>query len=136
MQFDEQLLGEAAVRPQSLNPTAMSRLAGHPVVRLPEQLRLHRAVEELGLTGAIDEFNNVARLRNQSLPEPILITTNGTILTGFGLWRLAVFERRHEIHCIEYPLGEDESLQFILTYHQSRLAVRKLPGSVLASFRS
>jgi hypothetical protein len=98
----------------------MSRLEGRPVVRFPEQLRLHRALEELGWTGAIDEFNNVARLKNQSAPEPILITTNGTILAGFGLWRLAVFERRHEIHCIEYPLCEEESLQFILTYHQSR----------------
>ena len=54
------------------------------------------------------------------MPEPVLITTNGTILAGFGSWRLAVFERRHEIHCIEYPLSEDESLQFILTHHQTR----------------
>jgi hypothetical protein len=110
----------SAVPPQSVKPTAMSSLEGRPVVRSPEQLRLHPALEELGWTGVIDEFNNVARLKNQSVPEPILITTNGTILAGFGLWRLAVFERRHEIHCIEYPLGEDESLQFILTYHQSR----------------
>jgi hypothetical protein len=109
----------SGVAQQSFNPTAMSRLEGRPVVRFPEQLRLHRALEKLGWTGAIDEFNNVARLKNQSVPEPILITTNGTILAGFGLWRLAVFEHRHEIPCIEYPLGEDEALQFILTYHQS-----------------
>jgi hypothetical protein len=100
--------------------TATSRVKGRPIVRFPEQLRLHRALEELGWTGVIDEFNNVARLKNQSVPEPILITTNGTILAGFGFWRLAVFERRHELHCIEYPLSEDESLQFILTYHQTR----------------
>ena len=98
----------------------MSRLEGRPVVRSPEQLRLHRALEELGWTGVIDEFNDAARLTNPSVTEPILITTNGTILAGFGRWRLAVFERRHEIHCIEYPLSEDESLQFILTHHQTR----------------
>jgi len=62
---------------QSFKPTATSRLDGRPVVRFPEQLRLHRALKELGWTGAIDEFNNVARLKNQSVPEPILITTNG-----------------------------------------------------------
>jgi hypothetical protein len=110
----------SAVPPQSFNPTAMRRLEGRPVVCSPEQLRLHPTMKELGWSGVIDEFNNVARLKNQSVPEPILITTNGTILAGFGLWRLAVFERRHEIPCIEYPLGEDEALQFILTYHQSR----------------
>jgi hypothetical protein len=53
-------------------------------------------------------------------PEPILVATNGTILAGFGRWRLALFEGRQEIHCIEYPLSEDESLQFILTHHQTR----------------
>jgi hypothetical protein len=93
---------------------------GRPVVRSPVELRLHRTLEELGWTGAIDEFNNVARLKNQSVPEPILITTNGTILAGFGRWRSAFLEGRNEINCIEYPLREDESLQFILAYHQTR----------------
>ena len=104
---------------QGFNPTAMSRWEGRPVVRSPEQLRLHHALEELGWRG-VDEFNDAARLTNPSVTEPILITTSGTVLAGFGLWRLAVFERRHELHCIEYPLSEDESLQFILTYHQTR----------------
>jgi hypothetical protein len=110
----------SAVAQQSFNPTAMSRLEGHPVVRFPEQLRRHRALEGLGWTGAIDEFNNAARLTNPSVTEPILITANGTILAGFGRWRLALFEGKRELNCIEYPLSEDESLQFILTYHQSR----------------
>jgi hypothetical protein len=108
----------SAVAQQSFNPTAMSRLQGRPVVRLPEQLRLHRALEELGWTGAIDEFNNVARLKNQLVPEPILITTNGIILAGIGRWRSAIFDGRHEINCIEYPLNEDEALQFIISHHQ------------------
>ena len=104
----------------TFNPTATSRLAARPVVRSPEQLRLHRALEELGWTGVIDEFNDAARLTNPSETEPILITTNGTILAGFGRWRLAVFELRHEITCIEYPLSEDEALKFILAHHQTR----------------
>jgi hypothetical protein len=93
---------------------------GRPVVRSPEQLRLHRALEKLGWTSVIDELNDAARLKNQSIPEPILITTNGTILAGFGHWRLAVFEERREIPCIEYPLSEEEALRFILTHHQPR----------------
>jgi hypothetical protein len=95
-------------------------LEGRPVVRSPQQLRLHSALEKLGWTGLIDEFNDAARLTNPSVTEPILITTSGTILAGFGRWRLALFERRNEIHCIEYPLTEGESLQFILTHHQIR----------------
>jgi len=102
------------------NPTATSRWEGRPVVRFPEELRLHRALEEIGWAGVIDEFNDAARLTNPSVTEPILITTNGTILAGFGRWRLAVFELRHEITCIEYPLSEDGALTFILSHHQTR----------------
>jgi len=110
----------SAVPPPSFNPTATCRLDWRPAVRSPEQLLLHRALDELGWTGVIGELNDAARLKNQSLPEPILITTNGTILAGFGYWRLAMLEGRHEINCIEYPLSEDEALQFILTHHQTR----------------
>ena len=109
-----------AVPAQPFNPTAMSGLAGHSVVRSPDQLRLHRALEGLGWTGVIDEFNDAARRKNPSVPEPILITTISTILAGFGRWRLAVSEGSHQISCIEYELNENDSLPFILTHHQTR----------------
>jgi hypothetical protein len=103
------------------NPTAMSRSDWHPVVRSPEQqLRLHPAMKELGWAGVIDELNDAARLKDRSVPEPILITTNGAILAGFGHWRLGMLEGRHEVNCLECPLSEDEALQFILTHHQTR----------------
>ena len=96
----------------------MSRWEGRPVVRSPNQLRVHRALEELGWTGIIDEFNDAARLTNPAVTEPILITTNGTILAGIGRWRSAIFNGTHELNCIEYPLSEDEALRFILSHHQ------------------
>jgi len=89
-------------------------------MRSPEQLRLHPALEELGWKGAMNEFNAATRLKNHIVPEPVFITTTGTILAGFGRWRLALVEGRREIECIEYPLGEEESLQFILRHHQTR----------------
>jgi len=104
--------------PPSFNPTVISRLDGRPVVRSPGQLRLHRALEELGWTGAINEFNDAARLKEQPVPEPTLITTNGTILAGIGHWQSAIFNGRQEINCIEYSLSEEEALQFILSRHQ------------------
>jgi hypothetical protein len=93
---------------------------GRPVVRSPQQLRLHPALEELGWAGEIDEFNEAARVSHPSVTDPILITMNGTILSGFGRWRSTVFDGQLEINCIEYPIGEDESLEFILTHHQTR----------------
>ena len=108
------------VLPRSLNPTTTSRLEGRPVLRVPGQLRLHPALEALGWSGALDEFNDAARLKDQSVLMPVLVTTNGTILAGFGPWRAAVFDGKHEIDCIEYPIREDESLRFTLAYHQTR----------------
>lgn len=108
----------SAIPPQPFNPTVRSQLEGRPVVCSPEKLRLHRALEKLGWTGAINEFNNIARLKEQSVPEPILITTNGTILAGIGLWRSAVFNGIHALNCIEYPLSEDEALKFIISRYQ------------------
>ncbi|MBZ5706993.1 MAG: hypothetical protein LAN63_16725 [Acidobacteriia bacterium] len=61
-----------------------SWLDGRPVVRSPEQLRMHPVLDELDLIDVVGELNEVARLKHQSVPEPILITTNGTILNGFG----------------------------------------------------
>ena len=110
--------GISAVPLQPFNPTAMSRLEGRPVVRSPEQLRLHRALEELGWSGVIGEFNEVVRLTNSSVSEPILITTDGTILAGFGRWQSAVLDGRHEINCIEYPLSNDEALRFIISHYR------------------
>jgi len=109
----------SATRPP-FNSITASRLEGRPVIRFPKQLQLHPALNGVGWTGVIDEINNAARVKDQSVSEPILITTNGTILAGFGYWRLAVSESRREIRCIEYPLSEHDALQFILAHHQTR----------------
>lgn len=130
MQSDEQLRTETGQQPDNLRGRLVTRqldqlhahpsyrLDGHPVVRSPEQLRLHRALDELDWVGMIGELNEAVRLKNSSVAEPILITMNGTILAGFGRWRSAVFDGRHEINCIEYSLSEDEALQFIIRHHQ------------------
>ena len=68
----------------------------------------------------IGELNEAVRLTGSSVTvtEPILITTNGTILAGIARWRSAVRDGRPEINCIEYPLSEDEALEFIVRHHQ------------------
>ncbi len=88
------------------------------VVRSPENLRLHTALRDLDVIDVVEELNDAARLKDQFAAEPILITTNGTILAGFGRWRAAVFNGGHEINCIGYPLTDDEALQFMIGHHQ------------------
>lgn len=108
-----------------------------PVLRAPNQLRLHPALDDIGWTGSVEELTQVARLSDRSVLEPILITSNGIVLAGFGLLRRAILEGKQEISCIEYPLGDDDALQVIITHHRSqrgwndfvriRLALRQKP---------
>jgi hypothetical protein len=115
---EQQIRDGVAVPPESFNPTRMSPRVWCPVVRCPRQLRLHPALDELGWSGGIDEFNEAALLTNMPVNEPLLITTGGIILAGIGRWRAAIFDAKPEINCIEYPVGNDEALQFIIRHHQ------------------
>lgn len=96
----------------------ISPLAGRSVTRRPDGLKLHPALQKLGWTGLMSEFNDAARAKEQVLRDPVLITADGTILAGFGRWRLASLHHKDEIPCIEYSFDENESLQFILAHHQ------------------
>lgn len=99
---------------------AINRASGRPVVRSLTELHLHPALEKLGWAGLVEEFNDALRPATHSIYDPILIATDGTILAGFGRWRLAVFEQRFEIYCIEHSLSPDDSLAFILDHHQAQ----------------
>ena len=90
---------------------------GHPVVRAPQNLRLHPALLDLGYTAEADELSDSERVR-QHPTAPIPITSEGVILSGFGRWRSAVLHKECEIPCIQYDLSEEESLQFILAHHK------------------
>jgi hypothetical protein len=84
-------------------------MQGRPVVRSPEAWHVHPAFLELdGLDVAVD-LNEAERTRHH-LTTPILITSEGTILSGFGRWRSALLHGEPEVQCIEYALGEDDSL--------------------------
>src|SRR4051812_26420836 len=91
---------------------------GVHVNRSPGQLRPHPALDEIGWT-ELDELNEAARRKLQSVREPILITKDETILCGLGSWQLALFEGRQQILCIQYDIDENESLQFILGIHRT-----------------
>jgi hypothetical protein len=96
--------------------------AGRPVVLLAGQLRIHSALTQMGFSGPIGEINQLAKVGSSTVLEPVLITQNGTILAGFERWRLALSGGgpTQEIHCIEYAIGEDDSLPFILSHHRIR----------------
>jgi ParB-like chromosome segregation protein Spo0J len=90
-------------------------------MRCPAELRLHPALAELKWSGPIEEINESVEQDTSIASRPIHITTDGIVLAGIGRWRFALLKGRSEIQCIEYPISEEEQLQFILDYHKPRL---------------
>jgi hypothetical protein len=84
--------------------TDLGQKEGVLVGRLPGQLRPHRVLDEIGWTD-LAELNEAARRKLQTVREPILITKNGTILSGVGSWQLALFEGRQQITCVQLLSG-------------------------------
>jgi hypothetical protein len=113
-------LSELSVSSHNAPPhsAAIKRADGCPVVRSLQDLHLHPALENVGWAGLVGEFNDAARPASHSIHDPILITTDGTILAGFGRWQMAVFEQMPEMYCIEHSLNAHDSLAFILAHHQ------------------
>lgn len=114
----------AQVTPQNLRspfvfPHKCGR-QGSPVSRSPEELQLHPVLIQLNLVGTLINGLAHGRMPQGSVPEPILITARGIILSGAREWHAAISEGRTILDCTEYSLDDDEALQLILTLYQSR----------------
>ena len=95
-------------------------LQGSPVRRPPGKLRLHPVFLRLSLVGTLINYAVHGRKPQGSVPEPILITSTGIVISGVRQWHSAVSEGCSALDCIEYQLNDDEALQLILTLQQSR----------------
>jgi hypothetical protein len=76
--------GVSAALRTTLRETVLRSPGGHPVIRDPADLRLHWALTDFGWGGYVNELNDAARANSHPISEPILVSTSGTILSGFG----------------------------------------------------
>jgi len=106
-----------------LVPTATRLLQERRITGSPNELRLHRAFEEVDFKVFVDDISRAARMRDLCLPGLILATPKGTILAGIGHWWFAVCEGRADISWIEHPMDEADALQFILSHYQRSCGV-------------
>src|SRR5438270_5084596 len=95
-------------------------LVGVPVRRALGELRVHPVFLKLNLIGTLINYAVHGRKPQGSVPEPILITSSGIVISGVREWHAAVSEGRSAVDCTEYQLSDDEALQLVLTLQQSR----------------
>jgi len=109
------LIVEATLQWPNLPLVGLAR--GRPISCLVESLRLHPAVESFGNL----QFEEMSNGGNPGITtEPILVSPNGIILSGFGPWLEARCHGVPTVSCIEYPIGEDKVLEFILRFYCQR----------------
>jgi hypothetical protein len=65
----------------------------------------------------IHSANELNQVQAASVPEPIMITLTGIIISGFGQWHKAVSDG---LDCIECSLTDEQALQYIVVQHLPR----------------
>ena len=101
------------------------------VERPPTALRPHPVYQELcGPIAAV----RVRRVAQQAGPirEPLLTTTDGTILDGHARWQVAIDQGQPTLPCIECAVTEDEALQLVVQRHRSSEGLNAYGRIVLA----
>lgn len=101
----------------SLPDPRAGSMHGRSVIRAPKDLHVHPALRELDCWDLANSLNEAERARHH-VATPILITSERMVLAGFGRWRSALLHGEAEIECIEYALGQESSLKFILSHHK------------------
>ena len=71
-------------------------------------------------------------LRVHEIREPLLVTTNGTILDGHLRWQVALVQHRSSLPCLEYDLTDEEALEFVVERHRTSSHLNDFCRIVLA----
>src|SRR5437868_3067765 len=98
-----------------------SAAQGHVVVRRVNELRPHPSFNRHCITVPIADISGVGSQVDRCLPEPLVITQERIILRGYAQWELARLQGRVTVPCIEYNLGGEEALRFLVqSHHRSK----------------
>ena len=88
------------------------------VHRLPTTLRPHPVYQRLCGPIVAGRTRRVAQ-RVGPIREPLVITTDSTILDGHARWQVATDRHQPTVPCLEYDVTEDEALQIVLDRHRT-----------------
>ena len=116
-------------------PTQHERHDGSSRARLVDRsttsLRPHPVYLELFGPLAATRAQRVGQ-QTGSIQEPLLTTTDGTILDGHARWQVAIERAQPMLPCFEYELSEDEALQVVIERHRASEGLNDYGRIVLA----
>ena len=101
------------------------------VDRSTKSLRPHPVYLELFGPLAATRARRVGQ-QTGSIQEPLLTTTDGTILDGHARWQVAIERAQPMLPCFEYELSEDKALQVVIERHRASEGLNDYGRIVLA----
>lgn len=101
------------------------------VYRSTAALRPHPAYHDLCAPIAAARVRRVAQ-QPGSIREPLLTTTDGTILDGHARWHVAIERQQPTLPCFEYDVTDEEALQVVIQRHRRSQGLNDYGRIVLA----
>ena len=87
--------------------------SGRLAFRSTASLRPHPIYQELCGPIAATRMRGVAQ-QPGAIREPLVTTTDGTILDGHARWQVALDRQQPSLPCLEYDVTEEEALQVVI----------------------
>src|SRR3954467_15790658 len=109
-----------------------AKTEGRLVTRRVDDLRPHPSLVRHHLTVPFSELSAVAARGAIAFRERLVINQDNTILDRYDQWEWARLRGRETLPCIEYELGEEEALQFLLQSHRRSNGLNDFGRIVLA----
>ena len=91
---------------------------GRLVDRPTATLRPHPTYQALCGPIAATRVRRVARQRGP-IRDPLLTTSDGTILDGHARWQVALDRQQSSLPCLEYDVTDEEALQIVIQQHRA-----------------
>ena len=113
--------------PERHDGASQTRLVDRPTT----SLRPHPVYQELCGPLAATRGRRVSQQAGP-IREPLVITTDGTILDGHARWRVAIERAQPDVPCLELDVTEDEALQVVIERHRAHEGLNDYGRIVLA----
>ena len=99
--------------------------------RPPAVLRPHPAYQAVCGPIAAIRVSHVAQQAG-AIREPLVITTDGTILDGHARWQVAMDRQQPQLLCLEYAVTEAAALQIVIDRHRTSAGLNAYGRILLA----
>jgi hypothetical protein len=104
-----------------------ARLTNRPTA----SLRPHPTYQALCGSIAATRAHRVAQ-QVGPIREPLVTTSEGTILDGHARWRVALDRQQPSLPCLEYDVTEEEALQIVIQQHRAAAGLNDFCRIVMA----